>query len=350
MRGNSFGHNLVMTSFGESHGPAMGVVVDGCPAGISLDASTLLTALQRRRPGLGSLTSARMEPDEPELLSGVFNGRTLGTPIAVLIRNLDARSTDYTREMKRPGHADDVWETKFGLRDPRGGGRASGRETVARVIAGAIAEKILPASVSIVGFTAQIGPVRVTRVPSELSRARVDAHETRCPDPEVADMMANEIAHARAEGDTLGGMAQIQVDGLPVGLGDPVFHKLKSELASGLMSVGAVVGVTLGDAAEEVACRGSVFHSSDADSGVPTMAHGIQGGLSNGDRIILRVYIKPVSSLGPIAKLGRHDPCLLPRIIPVLEAMTSFILADLYLTSHLDRLERESPSGIAQNS
>lgn len=337
MRGNSFGHNLVMTSFGESHGPALGVVIDGCPAGVEIAEEKIVAALQRRRPGQSRYVSARNEPDIPEVLSGIFEGRSLGTPIAVLIRNQDARSAEYLPDRIRPGHADAVWIRKFGIRDHRGGGRASGRETVARVIAGAIAECILPETTSILGYTLQIGNICAKTVRSALTREHVDAEPTRCPDPDAARLMEQAIEESRGDGDSLGGIAVLQVDGLPAGLGEPVFHKLKADLSAALMSVGAVVGVTLGDAVREIEYSGRSFHARPDSRIFTATTHGFSGGLSNGDRLGIRIYVKPPSTIGRQALEGRHDPCLLPRIIPVLEAMTAFTLADHYLTSRLDR-------------
>jgi chorismate synthase len=339
MRGNSFGHNLVMTSFGESHGPAIGVVIDGCPAGLEISEARIAEALQRRRPGQSPFVSARNEPDLPEVLSGILGGFSLGTPIAVVVRNQDARSEEYKVDRIRPGHADAVWTQKFGIRDRRGGGRSSGRETIARVIGGGIAECILPKTTTIVGHTIQIGSIRAKPPDTALTRAQVDKFATRCPDPDAALQMEQAIDAARSEGDSLGGIAEILVDGLPAGLGDPVFHKLKSDLTAALMSVGAVVGVTLGDAGREIEYRGRLFHALPDFQAFTETTHGFSGGISNGDRIGIRVYIKPPSTIGHQALEGRHDPCLLPRSIPVLEAMTAFTLADHYLTSRLDRFD-----------
>ncbi len=340
MRGNSFGRFLVLTSFGESHGTALGTVIDGCPAGLTLDVRDFEKALARRRPGQSAITTSRNETDSPEILSGVFEGKTLGTPIAVIVRNTDARSADYDPETYRAGHADKVWEEKFGIRDYRGGGRASGRETIARVIGGVVAEKILSPDVRIVAFTRQVGSIRAKEVPPHLTREIVDAHATRCPDPHAAQAIERELLRCKKEGDSLGGIVELRIDGVPAGLGEPVFRKAKSELASALMSVGAVIGVTLGDAQAEVLLTGKEFHAErhTIREGISAMAHGIQGGHTNGERITMLAYVKPTSTLGEKALQGRHDPCIVPRVIPVLEAMTALVLADLWLAGRTDRV------------
>lgn len=342
MRGNSYGHFLTLTSFGESHGVGLGAVIDGCPAGIPLGPDDLQAQLSRRRPGQSKVTTGRSEADAPEILSGVFEGHTLGSPIAVLVRNTNARSEDYDPNYYRAGHADRVWEEKFGRRDWRGGGRASGRETLARVIGGVVAEKILGDDVRIVGFTKQIGEHEALEVPANLTRADVDSHATRCPDPEVANVIEHELLDCKSEGDSRGGIVELWIDGLPIGLGEPVFGKAKSRLADALMSVGAVVGVTLGDAPTDATKPGKWFHSgvsgTGADAGISPAANGIQGGITNGERIVLRAYFKPASTVGSMATSGRHDPCIVPRAVPVLEAMAALALADLALASRLDRI------------
>jgi chorismate synthase len=338
MRGNSFGNVLVLTTFGESHGAALGAVIDGCPAGIAVETGDFTRALRRRRPGQSSITSARAESDEAEIVSGVYEGRTLGTPVAVLVRNNDAQSGAYDRSIMRPGHADKVWEEKYGLRDYRGGGRASGRETIGRVIGGVLAEKILPAEVRIVAFTKQIGDIVALEVPESLTRELVDAHETRCPDAVAADCMREELLRCKELGDTRGGVIEVRIDGLPAGLGEPVFFKAKAALASAMMSIGATMGVTFGEAVDDVALRGLEYHAGSTAAGFSPRAAGIQGGISTGERIVLRVFIKPVSTTGDLALRGRHDPSILPRAVPVLEAMTALALADLFLLARLDRI------------
>jgi chorismate synthase len=331
MRGNTFGRFLTVTSFGESHGAALGAVIDGCPAGIAIGPEDFERALARRRPGQSAISTSRAESDRPEILSGIFEGKTLGTPIAVLVRNEDARSSDYDPASVRPGHADEVWEKKFGLRDWRGGGRSSGRETLARVIGGVAAVKILPPEVKIVGFARSVGGHLAVTVPEALTSELVDRHPTRCPDPSVAAAIEKELLACKESGDSRGGVAEIWADGVPAGWGEPVFRKLKSELAAGLMSVGGVVGVEIGAGCTAAARSGLNFHASKEGAG------GIQGGLSNGERILLRAAFKPAATLGMKATKGRHDPCIVPRAIPVLEAMTALVLADFYLESRLNR-------------
>ncbi len=338
MRGNSFGRLLVLSSFGESHGPAIGAVIDGMPAGVPLDERHIAAALARRRPGQSSITSARNESDVPELLSGVFHGQTLGTPIAVIVRNTDARSADYDEQLERIGHADAVWMEKYGVRDYRGGGRSSGRETIARVIGGAIAERLLPSSASITACTLRIGDIEA-RLPQRLDRDTVDSFVTRCPDPDADARIVALLEHLRNAGNSAGGVVELRIDGMPAGLGEPVFHKLKATLTAAIMSIGAVSGVMLGDAFAEATLPGSRFHSAipDAPLAAALRSHGIQGGLSNGQRMLLRVAIKPTSSIGETARQGRHDPCIVPRVIPVIEAMAALVLADALLAQRLDR-------------
>ncbi len=334
MRGNTFGRFLTITTFGESHGVALGTVIDGCPSGITLSQEDFEKALSRRRPGQSSITTARQEADKPEILSGIFEGKTLGTPIAVIVRNQDQRSSDYSPDMIRQGHADEVWQEKFGHRDWRGGGRSSGRETLCRVIGGVVASKILPQNVSIVGFTRSIGTHVAQKIPKMLTIKEVDRHPTRCPDHEVAEKISKELLACKTSGDSRGGIIEIWMNGIPIGWGEPVFHKLKSGLTSSLMGVGAVCGVEIGDGFSATSQNGNLFHSTKEGAG------GIQGGISNGERIVAKVAFKPASTLGMNAKKGRHDPCIVPRAVPVLEAMAALVLADLYLATRLDRMDR----------
>jgi chorismate synthase len=328
---NTFGELFRVTTFGESHGVALGAVIDGCPAGVPLTRERIQAALDRRRPGQSAVTTARAELDQVEVLSGLYEGKTLGTPLAAIVRNQDARSQDYatlTRE-DRPGHADRVWRERFKHRDPRGGGRTSGRETLSRVIGGAVAEALLLREVPdlrTVAWVSQVGPV-LAPLPQGLTRAMVDAHPTRCPDPVAAEVMHALIVEAKAKGDSYGGVIHVRVDGLPVGLGEPVFGKLKALLSSALAGIGAVTGVVWGsdDLEQRLKDPGTVFHARRDVYG------GIQGGLSNGEPLLARVLFKPPATLTDHAKAGRHDPCILPRAVPVVEAMVSLVLADLWL-------------------
>jgi chorismate synthase len=329
---NTFGSLFRLTTFGESHGPALGAVLDGCPAGVRLQVAQVQAALDRRRPGQSAVTTARQEADAVEILSGVFEDKTLGTPIAAMVRNTGQRSEDYDalRTQLRPGHADRVWLERFKHRDHRGGGRTSGRETLSRVIGGAIADALLARdlpAVQIVAWVSQVGPLVAPQPRTGLTRAEVDGHATRCPDRRVAEEMATKILAAKAAGDSYGGCIDLRIEGLPVGLGEPVFGKLKSRLSDAVATIGAVTGIWWGpdDLMGTLTRPGSEFHGS------PDAYGGIQGGLSNGEPVQLRILFKPPSTLGETAKAGRHDPCILPRAVPVVEAMASLVLADLWL-------------------
>lgn len=327
---NTFGHIFRLTTFGESHGPAMGAVVDGCPAGVPLPVERIERALARRRPGQSAITTSRAEEDKPEILSGVYEGKTLGTPIAVVVRNTNQRSADYDalKSVDRPGHADAVWRERFKHRDHRGGGRSSGRETLCRVIGGAIADALLERElpdVRIVAWVSQVGALKASDPALTLSRDDVDAHVTRCPDASVNEQMKDAIARAKADGDSLGGTIDVRITGLPVGLGEPIFGKLKALLADAFASIGTVSGVVWAPL-EHLHEPGSVFHARKDNYG------GVQGGMANGEPLLMRVFCKPPSTLGEHAKSGRHDPCILPRAVPVIEAMASVVIADLWLS------------------
>lgn len=320
---NSFGTLLRMTAFGESHGPALGVVLDGVPAGIELAEADFLPELARRRPGQSKVTTARSERDHPEILSGVFEGRTTGMPIAILIRNEDQRPQDYEalRDRIRPGHADETWAAKFGHRDFRGGGRSSGRETVARVLAGVVARKLLPPQTRIVAHALQIGPHRAQR----FEPATIEQNAVRCADPDVAPRMVAHLEELAQAHDSSGGLVEVRVFAPPAGLGEPTFGKLKARLADAFLSVGAVTGFSYGAGFATAAMRGSAYVADRESFG------GILGGISTGEELRLHASIKPASSVGDVARQGRHDPCIVPRVIPVLEAMTACVLADCLL-------------------
>ncbi len=340
MAGNSFGALFRITTWGESHGPAVGVVIDGCPANLDLDAADIQRELDRRRPGQGKGTSPRRESDEVEILSGVFEGQTTGTPLSLLIRNRDADPAAYEdlRNVFRPGHADFTYFAKYGIRDHRGGGRASARETAARVAAGAVARKILDREkIGIVAYTVELGGIRAVKI----DYGEIGKNDLRCPDPEAAEAMERKIAAARAEGDSLGGIVEIRVQGCPAGLGEPVFDKLEADLAKGLMSIGAVRGVELGAGFRAAGMRGSEGNDPLGPGAVKNDAGGILGGISNGADILLRAAVKPIPSIGRpqntidvsgnplVLRLkGRHDVAAIPRINPVCEAMVALVLAD----------------------
>lgn len=341
MSASQFGSRFSITTFGESHGTALGVVIDGCPAGVNFDEALLRKELERRRPGhhgSNQVVSGRQESDHPEVLSGVFEGRTLGTPMAIIVRNQDARSQDYAviKNSARAGHADDMWRQKFGHSDHRGGGRSSGRETVSRVMAGAVAQMMLrhvSAPTAVIGYASQIGPITLTEAERlDVVNKDVDSFQARFPssrDNEVHELLKK----AQEQGDSYGGVAEILIQNPPAYLGQPVFHKLKSDLAQAFLSVGAANGFELGLGFDSSQVPGTEFHQ-----GGQSQYGGIRGGISTGESILLRVSFKPTSSILDVAKKGRHDPCIVTRAIPVLEAMTWVVLADHYLWSKTDRI------------
>ncbi|NOT33082.1 MAG: chorismate synthase [Candidatus Eisenbacteria bacterium] len=341
---SSFGTLFVVTTFGESHGPGVGVVVDGVPPGIAIEAAMIQRELDRRRPGQSALTSQRQEADRVEILSGVFEGMTLGTPIAMLVRNTDARSQDYDalKSVYRPGHADYVYFQKYGMRDHRGGGRSSGRETVGRVAAGALARAALATvGVSLVGGTVQVGEERA----SERDWEQVENNPVRCPDAAAALRMAAVIERARDEQDSVGGVVEVIARGVPVGWGDPTMAKLDAILGAAMLSIPATKGVEIGGGFGMVARRGS--ETNDAFDGtryLTNFAGGISGGISNGAEIVVRVAVRPATSIGKpqtaatasgetttIEIKGRHDPCICPRVVPVAESMMAIVLMDVWL-------------------
>lgn len=343
MAGNTFGKYFQVHSFGESHGGALGCVVDGCPAGVPFDLNLLAKELERRRPGQ-VLTSQRKESDVPEVLSGVFEGKTLGTPIAIMVRNQDARSEDYAQIQQTPraGHADDMWSDKYGHRDHRGGGRSSGRETVARVMAGAVAKmllKKLAPELNIVGFATEIGAEKLSTGDKQKflieASSKTDAQDQYTARFPSADHLKIKtlLEKTQSEGNSVGGSVEVRVFGTPRGLGQPVFHKLKADLAAAMMSVGATHSFSIGEDVD-AGKSGVEFHRQKNQS----QYGGIRGGISTGEDLIINVGFKPTSSLLDVAKKGRHDPCIVPRAIPVLESMVAIVLADHMLAQRLDRV------------
>lgn len=339
---NSFGQFFRLTTFGESHGEALGAVIDGCPAGVIFDHELLTKDLKRRRPGFHEkekqeIVSARNEEDLPEILSGIYQNKTLGTPIAVIIRNIDQRSEDYDyiKLHPRKGHADEVWQQKFNHVDYRGGGRSSGRETVSRVIGGAVAQmylrKIYP-HMKVYAYAAQIGNYTISDH-TLVNPQNIDQFFARFPDPNKQKNITKLLTEAKHNGNTYGGKASLIIENPPVGLGQPVFHKLKADLAAAIMGIGATCAVEIGEGMCISQKEGSELYSkSDVDVG------GILGGISTGDSIKVNVYFKPPASVLDIAKKGRHDPCMVPRVIPVLEAMANLVLADHCLWMLGDKL------------
>jgi len=344
MAGNTFGKIFRVTTWGESHGPALGAVIDGCPPLLPLSAADIDAALARRRPGVQPHATARREPDRVEILAGVFEGRTTGTPISLIIYNRDVRSQDYEhlRETFRPGHGDFTYQAKYGIRDHRGGGRASARETAARVAAGAVAQKVLDQhNIYIVAFTREFGGVRAQR----LEEAFIWDNPFACPDPDAVPAMAARVEEVKAQGDSVGGIVEVQVKGCPAGLGEPVFDKLDAALAQALMSVGAIKGVEIGAGFAAARLLGSENNDPIRPEGFASnQAGGILAGISNGDDLVLRAAVKPIPSIaqeqdtidvhGQARRLrikGRHDVSAIPRIVPVLEAMVRLTLADFLL-------------------
>ncbi len=344
MAGNIFGKLFRVTTWGESHGPAVGAVIDGCPPLLPLAAADIDMALARRRPGVQPHATSRREPDRVEILSGVFEGLTTGTPISLIIFNRDVRSQDYDelREVFRPGHGDFTYQAKYGIRDHRGGGRSSARETAARVAAGAVAQKVLDKhNIDVVAFTLEFGGVRARR----LEEAAIWDNPFACPDPDAVPAMAARVEEVKARGDSVGGIVEVLVRGCPPGLGEPVFDKLDAALAQALMSVGAIKGVEIGAGFAAARLLGSENNDPIGPEGFASnQAGGILAGISNGDDIVVRVAVKPIPSIaqeqetidvqGQARKLrvkGRHDVSAIPRIVPVLEAMVRLTLADFLL-------------------
>lgn len=348
MAGNTFGQIFRVTTFGESHGPAIGIVIDGVPPNLPLSESDIQFDLDRRKPGQSKVTTQRKEDDKVQILSGVFEGKTTGTSLAMVIYNKDQRSKDYSnvKDVFRPGHADFTYHAKYGIRDYRGGGRSSGRETACRVAAGAVAKKILlQHDISIIAYTLAIGDIYA----SKIDHSVIEKNIVRCPDLEVAEMMIANIEEARKNLDSLGGVVEAVVHGCPAGLGDPVFDKLNARLSYALMSIGTLRGVEFGKGFEAAELKGSEHNDKFYMDGnrVRTMtnnAGGILGGISTGEDIILRVAVKPPSSIAQkqqtvtqdgedttVEVKGRHDPCICPRVVPVVEAMVALALVDALL-------------------
>jgi len=344
MSGNTFGRVFRLTTWGESHGPALGAVIDGCPPRLLLSPDDIDRELARRRPGTSIHTTSRREPDRVEILSGVFQGQTTGTPISLIIYNKDVKSQAYEplKEIFRPGHGDFTYQAKYGLRDHRGGGRASARETAARVAAGAVAQKVLDTlSITVLAFTLELGGVRAR----QLSWDQLEHNPFFCPDPDAAAAMAARVQAVKQQGDSLGGIVEIRVKGCPAGLGEPVFDKLDAVLAQAVMSIGAVKGVEIGSGFAAAGMTGSQHNDPLTPGGFATNhAGGILAGISNGDDLIIRAAVKPIPSIAreqhtidregrpqTVSIGGRHDISAIPRIVPVAAAMVKLTLADFLL-------------------
>ena len=353
MAGNSFGTLFKLSSFGESHGTAIGGIIDGCPPGLTIDLDDIQHQLDRRKPGQSSITTARKESDTVQFLSGIFEGKSTGTPIGFIIPNEDQKSADYAalKYIYRPSHADYTYEAKYGIRDYRGGGRSSARETACRVVAGAVASQFLDTKqIRISAFVSQVGFVS-SEMPTQLpSESQVDASIVRCPDLNAASQMEALILEMKQAGDTIGGVITCMIEGVPAGLGEPVFEKLHADLGKAMLSINAVKGFEIGNGFSSVTMKGSEHNdvfNRDATGKIRTDTNhsgGIQGGISNGEIIWFKVAFKPVASIAMIQETlntslektqieipGRHDPCVVPRAVPIVESMAALVIADHFL-------------------
>jgi chorismate synthase len=349
---NTFGNIYRLTSFGESHGPGIGGVIDGCPAGIELDTAFIQQELNRRKPGQSRITTPRKEDDEVQFLSGIYEGKTTGTPIGFIIWNKNQHSSDYDnmKTIYRPSHADYTYQTKYGIRDPRGGGRSSARETIARCVAGAIAKLALKQyGIQIQAYTSQVGPIQLAGSYQDYDLSLTEESDVRCPDPKTASEMETLIAEVKSKGDTIGGVITCVAKGVPVGLGEPVFGKLHATLGHAMLTINAVKGFEYGDGFNAAFFRGSerndrFFNDNGHINTRTNNSGGIQGGISNGQDIYFRVAFKSVATIlmeqetvnmegeDTILKArGRHDPCVLPRAVPIVESMTAMTLLDYLL-------------------
>ncbi len=357
MAGNTFGEIFRLTSFGESHGKAIGGIVDGCPAGLPISEDFIQKQLNRRKPGQSRITTQRKESDDLEILSGVFEGMSLGTPIGFILKNKDAKSKDYDhlKSAYRPSHADFTYQVKYGIRDHRGGGRSSARETACRVVGGAIAMQILESlGLRVRAYVSSVGTVKISD--RKLDLTKIDDSIVRCPDPETAERMIDSIEKARKEGNTLGGVIKCLIERVPAGWGEPVFDRIEADLAKAMMSINAVKGFSIGSGFSGASMKGSdhndIFDSEDGNiRTITNHSGGVQGGITNGMDIHFSVAFKPVATLlrkqksvnpeGEKIELegrGRHDPCVVPRAVPIVESMASLVLVDHYLRNRSAKL------------
>lgn len=356
---SGFGKQFRITTFGESHGRAVGVIIEGCPAGLTIDEEAIQLELDRRKPGQSKITTQRKEDDKMEILSGVFEGKATGTPIALMVWNEDQRSKDYSHiaDKFRPSHADFTYHVKYGLRDYRGGGRSSARETIARVAAGAIAKMFLKTlGVSVHSYVSQVGSLKMDTPYADVNLAAIDDNIVRCPDAGMAEKMIDYIDEIRKSQDTVGGIVSCVIKGCPPGLGEPVFDKLHAELGKAMLSINAVKGFEYGSGFEGIALRGSehndeFFAEGDKVKTRTNHSGGIQGGISNGEDIFFRVAFKPVATIMKdqqslnekgepvvVSGKGRHDPCVVPRAVPIVDAMAALVIADFYLRNKMVKL------------
>jgi len=353
MSGNIYGTLFRLATYGESHGPAIGGVIDGCPAGIALDFEAIQRDLNRRKPGQSAIVTQRKEPDEVSFYSGIFEGKTTGTPIGFAIHNTNQKSHDYShiKDSYRPSHADYVYDEKYGIRDYRGGGRSSARETASRVVAGAIAKQFL-APISIQAYVSSVGTLTMNTPPSQVDFSTIEENPVRCPDPKMAEEMEAYIKQIRKEGDTVGGIITCVIKNVPIGLGEPAFDKLHAELGKAMLSINAVKGFEYGSGFEGTQMKGSEHNDLFNTDGTTqtNRSGGIQGGISNGMDIYFNVAFKPVATImqhqetinskGEKVDMqgkGRHDPCVVPRAVPIVEAMAALVLADFSLLKRTNK-------------
>lgn len=351
MAGNSFGTIFKLTTFGESHGEALGGIIDGCPPGIELDFDAIQYEMSRRKPGQSAIVTARKESDEVQFLSGIFDGKTTGTPIGFIILNTNQKPTDYThiKDVYRPSHADYVYEKKYGIRDYRGGGRSSARETASRVVGGAVAKQILK-GIKINAFVSSVGDIFIDKPYQDLDFSKIENSPVRCPDETTAEKMIERIKEIKKQGDTIGGTVTCVIQNVPVGLGEPVFDKLHAELGKAMLSINAVKGFEYGSGFCGSRMKGSEHNDlfNPDGSTKSNLSGGIQGGISNGMDIYFRVAFKPVATIMQVQETidnkgnqvemqgkGRHDPCVVPRAVPIVEAMTAMVLSDFYLMNKM---------------
>lgn len=354
MAGNSFGKLFKLTTFGESHGPAIGGVIDGCPAGLELDFEAIQEELNRRKPGQSAIVTQRKEPDTVEFYSGIFEGQTTGTPIGFVIHNANQKSKDYShiKDTYRPSHADYTYDEKYGVRDYRGGGRSSARETASRVVAGAIAKQLLK-DIKITAYVDSVGNISLDKPHYEVDFSLIETNPVRCPDKAKAEEMEAFIKQIRSEGDTVGGTVRCVISNVPKGLGEPVFDKLHAELGKAMLSINAVKGFEYGSGFEGTKMKGSEHNDlfNEDGSTKTNLSGGIQGGISNGMDIYFNLAFKPVATImqkqdtinkdGEIVEMqgkGRHDPCVVPRAVPIVEAMAALTIADFFLQNKSSKL------------
>lgn len=354
MAGNTFGTLFKLTTFGESHGEAIGGIIDGCPAGLTIDVEMVQQEMVRRKPGQSAIVTQRKEPDTVKFLSGIFEGKTTGTPIGFVIENADQKSKDYShiKDVYRPSHADFTYDEKYGNRDYRGGGRSSARETASRVAAGAIAKQLLP-NINITAYTAAVGNIKLNQPYWDLDLGKVESNAVRCPEAATAAKMESYIKEIRSQGDTVGGIVECVIKNVPAGLGEPVFDKLHASLGQAMLSINAVKGFEYGSGFQGAAMKGSEHNDlfNEDGSTQTNYSGGIQGGISNGMDIYFKVAFKPVATLiqrqetinaeGEKVEMqgkGRHDPCVVPRAVPIVEAMAALVLADFYLLNETSKI------------